>query len=497
MPTTEASRPGHTARPVLRRAAPPVAIAAIAWLLGARHLAAAALIAGTLLTILAFVAPEATSTIDRSVRRAAERIGHLAGQVLLSAIWALVVFPVWAIGSAHRRLRHRPTLAAAGWRAVHTDPSAAPARTFNAPPNTPAGASVLLRLASLAVAVLLGAVGALYFWPERTVDRTRAPAVIYRPQVFEPEDQARAVAYAFADDPWADQAIYDAGKTSAIPDPVVGWRGRDVQTQYVNIVDGHRVSYAPENPTLTVWFFGGSTMFGDGQRDEHTIPSEVARLAEAEGVSIRAVNFGAGSYNNFQGTMWFLDALTREAPPDVAVFYDGANEWSTALERVNYGELDPERIYYQAVNEEERAARQARAPEVTLDAQEQAEAAIDLAAEQYRRGAEIARWAGAANDVEVIHVWQPGLWSTPIQPFAQPLLELLASWGVDEAMLAQLEAAMAEVREKSGIDPIDLSDALADVDQPTLFDLMHTNELGARVIAEDLFEYLRPALGGD
>lgn len=494
MPTTEASRADHTAPQVLRRAAPPVAIAAIAWLLGARHLAAAALIAGMLLTILGLVAPEATRTIDRSVRRAAERIGHLVGQVLLSAVWALLVFPVWAVGSTYRRLRHRPTLAAPGWRAVHTDPSAAPDRTFNAPPNTPAGGSLVLRLASLLVAVLLGVVAAVYLWPERTVDRTQAPPVIYRPQVFEPEDQARTVAYAFEGDQWADQAIYDAGKTSAVPDPVVGWRGRDVRTQYVNIVDGHRVSYAPENPTITVWFFGGSTIFGDGQRDEHTIPSEVARLAEGEGVSIRAVNFGAGSYNNFQGTMWFLDALTREDPPDVAVFYDGANDWSTALERVNYGELDPERIYYQAVNEEERAARQARAPEVTLDAEEQVEAAIDLAAEQYRRGAEIARWAGDANGVEVIHVWQPGLWSTPVRPFAQPLLD---AWGFDEAMLAELDAAMAEVREKSGIDPIDLSDALAEVDQPTLFDLMHTNELGARVIAEDLFEYLRPTLGVD
>lgn len=492
MPTTETPPPASRGRQVLRRAVPPIVLGAAAWWIGAPHLAVGALVAAAVLTVLGLAAPSSAAAVDRAVRRVAERVGHVLARVLLSVVWVVLVLPVWAVSSAYRRLRGRPTLAAAGWQGVRTDAAASGQRTFEVPFGVAEGGSVLLRLASLVVAVLLGVAAAAHLWPERTVDRVQAAPVVYRPQVFEPGAQAQVVAYAFADEPWGDQAISDAAKTSAIPDQLLGWRGRDVRTQYVNVVDGRRVSYQPEDPTLTVWFFGGSTMFGDGQRDEHTIPSVVARLAEAEGVPIRVVNFGAGSYNNFQGTLAFLDALTREEPPDVAVFYDGANEWSTALERLNYGELDPERVYFQAASEEERAERQARAPEMTLDEDEQKELVVELGAEQYRRGADLARWAGAANDVEVVHLWQPGLWSTPVRPFARPLLD---AWGIDEAMLADLDATMSAMRERSGVEPIDLSDALAAVDQPTFYDFAHTNELGARVIAEQLYEYLRPELG--
>lgn len=491
MPTTEAPRLVGTVRSALRRAAPPVAVAALAWLAGARHLAVVALVADLLLVVILLAAPGAARAVDRWSLRAAERAGHLVGQILLSVVWALLVLPVWVVSSTVRRLRGRPTLAAPGWRAVHTDASDAPERTFSPPPSTAGGGSLLLRLASLMVAGLIGVAAAVHLWPERTVERVRAAPVVFRPQVFEPEAQALTVAYAFADEPWADQAITDAGKTSATPDPILGWRGRDLRTRYVNVVDGRRVSYQPEDPTVTIWFFGGSTMFGDGQRDEHTIPSEIARKAEASGVSVRAVNFGAGSYNNFQETMAFLDALTVEPPPDIAVFYDGANEWATALERMNYGEVDPDRVYVQAADDAERAKRAARAPEVTLDSEEQKELGVELGAAQYRRGAEIARWAGAANGVEVLHVWQPGLWSTPVRPFVQPLLD---AWSMDEAMLADLGETMASMRERSGIEPIDLSDALAEVDRPTFFDFAHTNELGASVIAEHLFEHLRPEI---
>ncbi len=43
---------------------------------------------------------------------------------------------------------------------------------------------------------------------------------------------------------------------------------------------------------MSVWFFGASALFGDGQRDDHTIPSEFARLAEADGIPVEVRNYG-------------------------------------------------------------------------------------------------------------------------------------------------------------------------------------------------------------
>ena len=63
---------------------------------------------------------------------------------------------------------------------------------------------------------------------------------------------------------------------------------------YTNIVDGVRTSYQSQAPgkKVSVWFFGASALFGDGQRDDHTIPSEFAaarrgRRHPARGAQLR------------------------------------------------------------------------------------------------------------------------------------------------------------------------------------------------------------------
>ena len=43
-------------------------------------------------------------------------------------------------------------------------------------------------------------------------------------------------------------------------------------------------------------------------------------------------------------------------------------------------------------------------------------------------------------------------------------------------------------------DDIDLSGAMDGTRQPVYYDVMHTNELGARVVAAAMFDHLRPQL---
>lgn len=477
----------------LSRAAAPLAVAAVAWMLGRARVAAVAALAGAGLFALGVIAPSAARAVDARVARGAELVARAVGRAMSFAAWLLIVMPVWMISRVlrpgSRRLgsdRSQPAWSPAAASGAFTF-----RRSFGAPHRPEPRGSLVVRAMCLLLAALLGAGSAVLLWPERTVEQEQAAPVVLRPQVFEPEAQERVLAYAFADEPWAEQAIEDAGKMIGEPDPVLGWRGLDRSTTHVNVVDGRRVSYEPEDPVSTVWFFGGSTMFGDGQRDEHTIPSVVARLSEADGRPIRAVNFGVGSYNNYQETMAFVEALALEEPPDLAVFYDGANEWSTALERINYGVLDPDRTYYQAANEAQRAERQERAPELRLDERQQMELFVELGAAQYRRGAELARSIGAAHGVEVVHFWQPGLWSTPVRPFTAELLDM---WQFPPEAMADLGESMSRMRERSGVDPIDLSDALADVERPTFYDPAHTNEFGARLIAADMYGHLRTAL---
>ena len=62
----------------------------------------------------------------------------------------------------------------------------------------------------------------------------------------------------------------------------------DFQGRYVNRerrgARAHARRAGGRGRPVEIFFFGGSSMFGLFQRDEHTIPSEFARLAEADGI---------------------------------------------------------------------------------------------------------------------------------------------------------------------------------------------------------------------
>lgn len=130
-----------------------------------------------------------------------------------------------------------------------------------------------------------------------------------------------------------------------VVDPVLGWRmASDAGRGPLNVVGGHRVSCQPSEPTVTVWWFGGLTTFGLVQRDGHTIPSEVARLAERDGIRIRSV-----------------------------------------------GRTDPDDVYFQAVSEDERAARGTSRRTAVLSPDERATLTVEFGAAQYRRPAASSR----------------------------------------------------------------------------------------------------------
>jgi lysophospholipase L1-like esterase len=108
---------------------------------------------------------------------------------------------------------------------------------------------------------------------------------------------------------------------------------RPFQGQFIHVDEvGQRVTssfmhddvMAPE-----VAFFGGSTMWGYGSRDEYTLPSQIARLLNEAGKPIRATNFGQLGYVSTQDLIVFQRQLALGNTPDIAVFYHGSNDITT------------------------------------------------------------------------------------------------------------------------------------------------------------------------
>jgi hypothetical protein len=91
----------------------------------------------------------------------------------------------------------------------------------------------------------------------------------------------------------------------------------------------------------------------------------------------------------------------------------------------------------------------------------------------------------------VLHFWQP---IAAVKQYFPSDDELLRRTGLQPRWRDQRVAEYGAIREHSGVDPIDLSTALDQVDRPVYFDHGHTNEMGARVVAEAMYAHLRPVL---
>ena len=111
--------------------------------------------------------------------------------------------------------------------------------------------------------------------------------------------------------------------------PFVYWRAGPFQGKYVQI-DEHGLrrttSQADRATALKVFLFGGSTMFGAGSRDEHTIASELASQLSATGQDVNVVNYGQNGYVSAQECLTLELACQAGQIPDVVIFYDGVND---------------------------------------------------------------------------------------------------------------------------------------------------------------------------
>jgi len=107
----------------------------------------------------------------------------------------------------------------------------------------------------------------------------------------------RKWAESFQGEPWAKEyAAEFRASTQMEWRPYVLWRRRPFSGRLINVDEsGLRRTWNPagsEVGAARIFAFGGSTLWGNGARDEHTIPSYVSRLLNDAGRPVRVTNFG-------------------------------------------------------------------------------------------------------------------------------------------------------------------------------------------------------------
>lgn len=304
-----------------------------------------------------------------------------------------------------------------------------------------------------------------------------------------------------------------AGATAGLVyTPFVGSSVRDFSGRYVNVTNHMRRSYTPigikngsETDVLDVWFFGGSTMFGfDIQRDDHTVPSEFVRLAEADGIAVRARNYGSPGFVNYQEEMRLTLLLASGERPDVVIFYDGINDQSAQMLAVIEGLSRPgEPSEMASFQFRQLLADSGLIPDGTADLPSplvptgnvevpSADSFVQAVHDVYLKGMNVSCALSDEFGFRVMHLWQPTIYTkTSLDPGERALLP---EFGLDQGRLEVMARVAGEVADGLPSAVIDITDAFDRADGPVLADISHTNEQGARLVAEAIYKHARSRL---
>lgn len=308
----------------------------------------------------------------------------------------------------------------------------------------------------------------------------------------------RAQAAAHGGAPWAAAVFAELHEADSMRwEPYVGWRRRAFAGEHLNLdAGGLRRTLPPAAiGAPRVFFFGGSTIWGTGARDRGTIPSLVAR---ATGWDAR--NYGEAGYVSTQERFLLELELQRGERPDVAIFYDGANDVFAAFQTRRGGLPQNEQFREREFNLTKSPGRLLRETVAAAVRQSGTLAAVRRlvgegpsplplpAAERDRLALEVAR-AYTRNVADLVALGRAR--GIRVVCFLQPVIFTKRALAPDEEGLAAGHAWVRDlylasyrrIREERPPSWHDLSDAFGDDPTPRFFDFCHLAESGNEVIA--------------
>jgi lysophospholipase L1-like esterase len=333
-------------------------------------------------------------------------------------------------------------------------------------------------------------------------------------------------------EPWVAELYQESARSARLRwEPYVYWRRLPFAGRYVNIdARGLRRTWRLPAPTAPgaarrprVFFFGGSDVWGTGVRDDHTLPSELARWLAAAGVDAEVENYGETGYVSTQSVITLLRELQRGNVPDLVVLYVGANDAIPAVQAHAAGlpqneahraaEFNllrhPRRLALATLaalvanSALERLAQELRPPPGAAPGQVPPGAALDqpaaegtldplLAADILRTldaGVTAAQALCAAHGCRAVACWGPNLLDKPHRtPYEETRAALLAT--IRDGVLTVEQDVQRDWAAKGSGDRVFLGDLFASTTAPRFIDAGHASETANREIAAAIGRHL-------
>lgn len=265
--------------------------------------------------------------------------------------------------------------------------------------------------------------------------------------------------------------------------PFVQFRGLPMDTEFVQLTaDGIRLPGRPQpfppNPgDLSVFVFGGSTVFGNNLPPDQTLPAFIERELKVLYPSTNVVvyNFGCGYYYSSQERALFDRLLERGIVPDVAIFVDGLNDFLTPLGIPKFT-----REYFQFS-----APDLGIPPEPVFEDDFQRRGAVRHLLKRYEQNVKLISATAEACGVTAIFVGQPVPYfahttDERIYPFRKErALDKLCEWGYPTF-------AQRAIQESFGPRFIWAGDVFTDANETMYSDSIHYSPAGARILAREI-----------
>jgi lysophospholipase L1-like esterase len=465
----------------------PLVAAQVTWFRHARPAVTAALFLASFLVVLAYRrAPAAVGFLDAQLRRVLSAAASILGGAVLFVVATVVLYLPGAAGALldlHRRRRARPSY----WHNRTMD-SRQVARDAHHPfAATEPRVRLRRHLTGAAALVMVGLV--------LTTVNGRGGATLSDEQV-DVFERGRAVRFSsleayrgvsFADALKAEQDVFS--NEHLIPAAIGGYDVDDFTGRYTNVSEGVRRTIEPPAcdtcTNATIWLAGGSAAFGLGQRDDHTIASELVRLAAEDGISLQVTNLGVPGWTLHQEVQKVLSRLDAgKGPPDLVLFYNGYNDViGTVIDSAVNG-VRPDQPALMDTEDIRAFTSAGLDPALAGTAKEIGA----LAAAKYERERRRIVRLLAQRGIPAFHVFQPDALADDRQyTHVKGIYEV----GDNDREFFDTALRFASMQLAPAV--VDLRHSL-DSAPPVFADLVHTNEEGARRVARALYPLVRDQL---
>jgi lysophospholipase L1-like esterase len=273
----------------------------------------------------------------------------------------------------------------------------------------------------------------------------------------------------------------------------------DFSGKYFTVENGvRRTSDVPQDAPLTIYLFGGSTLYNSEVPDEHTVASYLQRKLLAAGFPhYRVVNLGVTSVSTSQQVERL--EVTAIAAGDTVVFYDGVND---VLQGVLYGNAGDtiygndrsrsfgQRLLYR-LSKRSVAARYLLGRANANYTIANLEARVASTAERFRAHVAEAERIARDKDASFSHFLQPtlyslarrGVYETELLTFGFVPVQAEEAFAAAYPHLEEIVAARA----RHGSADFDLTAVFDDLEDPVYLDGWHINHRGNEVVAEHIF----------